>query len=288
MRALRVPRTFQHIRTLPQYRSHWHPFYRWKNKLLKIPQLQCGKAGFELRLAHVPLYTTPSFSSSHLLGSNPPPTSRLHQAPVPLDASTRPPGLVLGQLLGPDGCSARSTTSSMPTEENLLCAQGLVLQGGGGGWRRALGQRLPTQNHCSRLALSSSSEMESLPRSNAAPVSKPSTNAHQHRGLELPRAVKPPKKGRASDSSYGLPAHSQPEGGGACAFSRHINSDLICRLAFQSGGTLTRTVTLCSGEPPAHRAGSFLPALLPFPFAGQTCTLFKRAVSVSGALFRSC
>lgn len=133
VRALRVPRTFQHIRTLPQYRSHWHPFYRWKNKLLKIPQLQCGKAGFELRLAHVPLYTTPSFSSSHLLGSNPPPTSRLHQAPVPLDASTRPPGLVLGKLLGPDGCSARSTTSSMPTEENLLCAQGLVLQGGGGG-----------------------------------------------------------------------------------------------------------------------------------------------------------
>lgn len=138
-------------------------------------------------------------------------------------------------------------------------------RGWGWWWRRALGQRLPTQNHCSRLALSSSSEMESLPRSNAAPVSKPSTNAHQHRGLELPRAVKPPKKGRASDSSYRLPAHSQPEDGGACAFSRHINSDLICRLAFRRWHTDTHSYSLLRGAPSTQsRELPARPASFPF------------------------
>ena len=54
-------------------------------------------------------------------------TSRLCQAPVHTYATTRPPGLGLGQPDPP----VRSTISSPPMEENLLCARCWDPQGGG-------------------------------------------------------------------------------------------------------------------------------------------------------------
>ena len=98
------------------------------------------------------------------------------------------------------------------------------------------------------------------------------TNTHQHRGLqgpEHPRAVKSPKAGRDSDSSW--EPHARSRSKVLVLLSWCINSGLICHPSLLSGGLMAHTQLLTGWaallrQPPAQRAGGFpaCPASLPF------------------------